>query len=122
MNTQCRLVSFLLALLIITTHTGCVTFRHYELTARNATPGVVDRVRVTFDEEKHFEWGVMGHNVEKSALLMPGPLGRMAVIEWEDTAKKQYRQSVLIPRNKVWNAIEFTLEKDGTVSVKTQWK
>ena len=100
--------------------TSCAHITSYHVDAFNATGGIVDRAKVSFETGKEFEWGAMNPNVGAGMWPMLGPLGRQANIQWEDDGGRKYLQSVSIPHGGAWNTVKFVLHKDGTVSVETR--
>jgi hypothetical protein len=122
MGAMMETLRLFVTIAVVALFSGCARLTSYHLDAFNATGGAVDHAKIVFDNGKRFEWGVMNSNIEKGMWPMPGPLGHSATVEWEDTGKTQHVQQVQLPRGKIWNAIRFVLQKDGSVLAETQWK
>ena len=99
---------------------GCMSFGKYHVDAYNATEGFVDRAKVAFDNGKQFEWGAMNPRISAGMWPMPGSLGRRATVTWVDAQEVQHGQVVDVPQKGKWDSIEFVINADGTVSVKTK--
>lgn len=116
MKMMLRVVGALTVIVV----SGCMSFGKYHVDAYNATGGVVDHAKVVFDSGKQFEWGAMNPKITKGMWPMPGSLGHSATVTWVDAQEVQHAQIVDVPQNGKWDSIEFVINADGTVSVKTR--